>query len=93
MGSIARLTDIHFQPIFRENPRTFTRRCHTEADRFNWKARKRLGFYTLRPMILAFIALLLGSWDLGSGELSGAGLQIGGFLVLKAVSCGVGRCS
>ena len=41
---------------------------------FNWKsARATLGFTHLVPLILAFTALVLGSWDLGSGELSGGG--------------------
>ena len=46
---------------------------------FNWKsARATLGFTHLVPLILAFTALVLGSWDLGSGELSGGGTTIEG---------------
>ena len=55
---------------------------------FNWRAAKATLDFTLRSDDSAFTALLLGSWDLGSGELSGAGTTIGvEFLVLKAVSC------
>ena len=91
MDSIARLTDIPFPTDFSAKiPALSLVDATLRQIVFNWKAAKATSDFThLAPMILAFMALLLGSWDLGSGELSGAGTTTGeGFLVLKAVFCG-----
>ena len=75
MDSIARLTDIPFPTDFSAKiPALSLVDATLRQIVFNWKAAKAtLDFTHLAPMILAFIALLLGSWDLGSGELSGGG--------------------
>ena len=75
VDSIARLTDIPFPTDFSAKiPALSLVDATLRQVVFNWKAAKAtLDFTHLAPMILAFIALLLGSWDLGSGELSGGG--------------------
>ena len=76
MDPIARLTDIPFPTDFASKiPALSLVDATLRQVVFNWRAAKAtLDFTHLAPMILAFTALLLGSWDLGSGELSGLSL-------------------
>ena len=72
---ITRLTDIPFPTDFSSKIPVLSLVDETLRQIvFNWRAAKAtLDFTHFAPMILAFMALLLGSWDLGSGELSGGG--------------------
>ncbi len=70
-----RLTDVSPPTNFGEKfPYLSTLDKLTRQVLFNYRsARSSLGFTHMAPFLLAVIGLILGSWDLGSGELSSGG--------------------